>query len=92
MLNSKWEEPLLTQILEAERDTSTLGHSFCWKKEAFALCPLALAWIAKSIPSLALEPSSPAFQRVLKSGGDMLCGLSNFCILEPSIHKQPLLD
>jgi hypothetical protein len=36
-------------------------------EEAFALCSLALAFLAHSIPSLVLEPASSGFQHTLKT-------------------------
>jgi len=54
-----------------------------------ALCPHLAS---KSIPSLALEPSSSGLQHLLKTSGDsQTCGLSNYWILGRFVHSQALL-
>ena len=58
-----WEKPPLTWV------TSAAGNLTTWKKEAFALRLLALMLTlpGKSIPSLALEPTSSGLQGILKT-------------------------
>lgn len=53
-------------------------------EEAFALCSLALAFLAHSIPSLVLEPASSGFQHTQKT---CLQGLSNYEILGLFLHS-----
>lgn len=84
--------------LEWEDTPFNQDHEFCWKpieghgRRKLLLLAACPHLASKSIPSLALEPSSLGFQQILKTGWDIQpCGLKKWRILGPSVHSQPFL-